>query len=331
MKICLFSSKSYDEESFKKANEAYGHSLTFHEDILCPETAQMANGFQGVCAFVNDDLRKEALENLKKEGISSIGLRCTGYNNVDVDTASDLKMQITNVPKYSPYAVAEHTAAMMLCLNRKIHRAYNHVREGNFSIEGLLGFDMHGKKAGVIGAGAIGRVLIQILQGFGCKILAYDVFQHPDLKGLYVDLPTLFKEADIISLHCPLTPETHYLINKDTISQMKPGVMVINTGRGALIETQSVIEGVKSGQIGSLGLDVYEEESLLFFRNLSHEVIQDDVFARLLTFPNVLITSHQGFFTREALTVIAETTLKNFSQMEKGESCQNSILRCDAN
>jgi D-lactate dehydrogenase len=251
-----------------------------------------------------------------------------GFNHVDLEAARDLDLTLLRVPAYSPYAVAEHAVAMILSLNRKIYRAYNRVREGNFALDGLLGFDLHGKTVGIVGTGKIGTLTAKILHGFGCRLLGYDVFPSPDCQALglqYVALPELFAASDIVSLHCPLLPETYHLINAGAIEQMKPGIMLINTSRGQLIDTKAVIKGLKSGKIGYLGLDVYEQETDLFFEDLSDRVIQDDVFQRLLTFPNVLITGHQAFFTQEALQNIAETTIGNITDFEQGRTCPNQI------
>jgi D-lactate dehydrogenase len=268
------------------------------------------------------------LKALSGYGTQLLALRSAGFNHVDLVAAETYGITVVRVPAYSPYAVAEHTVALVLALNRKIHRAYNRVREGNFDIDGLLGFDLQGSTVGVIGTGKIGAIFAQIMRGFGCTLLGYDVYQNPaclEMGLQYVSLPELFASADIISLHCPLTPESHHLINAPAVSQMKRGVMLINTSRGGLIDTQAVIDGLKSGQIGYLGLDVYEQEADLFFENLSNEVIQDDAFQRLLTFPNAIVTGHQAFFTRNALSNIAETTLANIADFERGIPCVNAV------
>jgi D-lactate dehydrogenase len=278
--------------------------------------------------FVNDQLNAETLQTLAQQGTRLIALRCAGFNNVDLKTAAELSMTVVRVPAYSPHAVAEHTLGLILALNRKIHRAYARVREGNFALEGLLGFDLNGLTAGVIGTGQIGVVVARILLGFGCKVIAYDPYPNAECEALgvaYVPLNRLLNGADIVTLHCPLTPDTHHLINEQAITEMKTGVMLINTSRGALLDTSAVIEALKSGQIGYLGLDVYEEEANLFFEDLSEKVIQDDVFSRLLTFPNVLVTGHQAFFTQNALAQIAETTLANVTAFEKGEPLKNQV------
>lgn len=328
MRVAFFSAKPYDRHFFQSANAAYGYELVFFEPRLSRETAPLAAGFFAVCVFVNDRLDQEVLEALARQGIRVIALRCAGFNNVDLFAAHRLGLPVVRVPAYSPYAVAEHTIALMLALNRGVHRAYARVREGNFSLVGLLGFDLHGRAVGIIGTGAIGSVVARILNGFGCRVLAYDLVKNPACEALgvrYVSREELFSEADIITLHCPLTPQSYHMIDEAALRLMKPGVMLINTSRGALLDTVAVIQALKTGQIGYLGLDVYEEEEDLFFEDLSNRVIQDDVFARLLTFPNVLITGHQAFFTREALSNIAETTLSNLHQVASGQPCPNEV------
>ncbi|MFQ5582655.1 MAG: 2-hydroxyacid dehydrogenase [Mariprofundaceae bacterium] len=328
MRIAVFSTKPHDKQYLQDANADFGHELVFFEPHLNHNTAPLAAGFPAVCLFVSDQADREVLEELAKNGTRLIVLRCAGFNQVDLLAAAELGLTILRVPAYSPYAVAEHTVGLMLALNRKLYRAYNRVREGNFALEGLLGFDMHGRTAGIIGTGRIGTVVSQILSGFGCRLLAFDKVQSPECKAMgvsYVPLDELFAQSDIISLHCPLLPETHHLIDDHAVSMMKDGVMLINTSRGAVVDTRAVIEGLKSGKIGHLGLDVYEEETDLFFEDLSDKIIQDDVFARLLTFPNVLITSHEGFFTRDALSNIAETTLRNATDFEAGKPSANEV------
>ncbi|MGK0673433.1 MAG: 2-hydroxyacid dehydrogenase [Halothiobacillaceae bacterium] len=328
MHVAVFSSKPYDRDSLISANVVHGHRLEFFEAALTPQTCNLAKGFEAVCVFVHDQVDAHLLRCLAGEGVRVVALRCAGFNNVDLAAARALGIQVVRVPAYSPHAVAEHAVALMLSLNRRIHRAYNRVREGNFSLNGLLGFDMHGKTVGIVGTGRIGAVLARILHGFGCVLLGTDLQENPDCLALgmrYVDREILLAESDIISLHCPLTPQTRHMIDVHSISRMKRGVMLINTGRGALIDTQAIIAGLKSGHIGALGLDVYEQEEHLFFEDHSNEIIQDDLLERLLTFPNVLVTSHQGFFTREALTAIAETTLDNLTRLERGEPCPNAL------
>jgi D-lactate dehydrogenase len=325
MKIAVFSTKPYDRTFLNAANEGHDHQITFFEPRLTTETVSLAAGYGAVCAFVNDELNADVLRALADSGTCLIALRSAGFNHVDLAAADELGMTVVRVPAYSPYAVAEHAVGLMLTLNRKIHRAYNRVREGNLALDGLLGFDLHGKTVGLIGTGKIGRITAKILRGFGCNLLAYDPYPNPEMEelgGRYVDLPELFAGSDIISLHCPLTPETYHLIDTDALAQMKDGVMLINTSRGALVDTAEVIEALKSGKVGYLGLDVYEEEADLFFEDLSDRVIQDDVFARLLTLPNVLITGHQGFFTQNALQNIAETTIDNITTFEREGGCE---------
>lgn len=327
-RIAFFDAKPYDQKSFNEMNHNFGFAISYFETKLNEQTTDLANGYDGVCAFVNDDLNGSVIDKLVAGGTKIIGLRCAGYNNVDFKAAYD-RIHVVRVPAYSPYAVAEHAVAMMLTLNRKTHKAWMRTREGNFSINGLLGFDMHGRTAGIVGTGKIARCLIAILKGFGMNVLAYDPKpdqQYASQSGItYVELPELFAAADIISLHCPLTPETTHMVNTRTIKMMKPGVMLINTGRGKLIDTVALIDGLKNGHIGSAGLDVYEEESEYFFEDKSAELITDDVLARLLTFPNVLVTSHQAFFTAEALHNIAETTLQNFREFFSGDYMANEI------
>lgn len=328
MKVAVFSSRRYDEQFFKAANAASGHELFFIENHLDPSTVPLAQGFPAVCAFVNDTLNAETIRGLAAGGTRLIAMRCAGYNNVDLKAAHAHGLKVVRVPAYSPHAVAEHVIALLMTLNRKTHKAYNRVRDGNFALEGLLGFDVHGLTVGVVGTGAIGSIVAQIFRGFGCQILAYDVVKNPvcETSGArYVTLDQLFAESDIITLHCPLTKETNHLLNRESFARMKNGVTVINTGRGALIDTEAAIEALKSGKIGHLGLDVYEEEGDLFFEDRSQSIIQDDVFMRLTTFPNVLVTGHQAFFTDTALRNIAETTLQNVADFEAGKPLKNEV------
>ncbi|BAZ31505.1 D-isomer specific 2-hydroxyacid dehydrogenase NAD-binding protein [Cylindrospermum sp. NIES-4074] len=328
MKVAVFSTKAYDRQFLTAANSPNQQDLVFFEPRLTRDTAILAAGFPAVCVFVHDQVDAPTLKILASGGTRLIVLRCAGFNNVDLTAAAELGITVVRVPAYSPYGVAEHAVGLILSLNRKIHHAYNRVRESNFSLSGLLGFNLHGRTVGIIGTGKIGLILGNIMKGFGCQLLAYDVYHNPELEALggkYVELPEIFANSDIISLHCPLMPETHHLISTEAIAQMKPGMMIINTSRGALIDTQAVIEGLKSGQIGYLGVDVYEQESELFFEDLSGEIIQDDVFQHLTTFPNVLITGHQAFFTADALRNIADTTLANMSDIEQGRPCANEI------
>jgi len=323
MKVAIFSTKRYDRVHLDAANAdakaARRHQLIYLDAHLAPETVSLAAGAEAVCVFVNDRVDAAVLAGLADLGIRAVVLRSAGYNNVDLASAERLGIAVGRVPAYSPHAVAEHTIALMLCLNRKIHRAYARVREGNFELDGLLGFDMRGRTAGIVGTGKIGLAVARILAGFGCGILAADLVEAPDIAALggdYVSLDELLARADIVSLHCPLTPATHHLIDRAAIDRMKPGVMLINTSRGGVIDTGAVIEGLKSGRIGWLGLDVYEEEADLFFEDLSGQLLQDDAFARLLTFPNVIVTGHQAFFTEDALRAIAETTIANLDALE---------------
>jgi len=319
--VAIFSTKKYDREFLNAANGSR-HQLRFFEPHLNEETAGLATGFDAVCVFVNDQVNAAVIAKLNSLGIQLIALRCAGYNNVDLAAATKHGITVVRVPAYSPYAVAEHTVALMLALNRKVHRAYNRVREGNFALDGLVGFDMRGKTVGVIGTGQIGTVVAKILTGFGCPTLAFDPLPNPTCRSLgvrYVELNELFAQSDVISLHCPLTPENEYIINNAAIARMKTGVMLINTSRGALLDTLAIIDALKSGKIGYLGLDVYEEEEEIFFEDRSGLILSDDVFARLLTFPNVIITGHQAFFTREALLNIATTTIDNITKFENNQ------------
>ncbi|MCR9118432.1 MAG: 2-hydroxyacid dehydrogenase [bacterium] len=328
MKTAVFSTKSYDSEFLGRANDQHQHDLTYHEARLTATTAELAKGSQAVCAFVNDELNADVLRVLSNCGVRVVALRCAGYNNVDLQVADELGLAIVRVPAYSPYAVAEHTAGLILALNRHIPRAHNRVRDGNFSLAGLLGFDLHGRTVGVVGTGKVGVSFAKIMAGFGCRVLAYDVYPNDACReagATYVDLSTLFAESDIISFHCPLTPETYHLVNEETLAEMKDGVMIINTSRGGIIDTRAAIQNLKRGKIGYLGLDVYEEEADFFFEDLSDRVIADDDLSRLLTFPNVIVTGHQAFFTRDALQRIAETTLQNLSDIDQGRICENAV------
>jgi len=329
VKIAVFSTKKYEQEFLTRANEGHGHTLDFFEANLDKKTCGLADRHDAICAFVNDTVDAEVIGMLADQGIKLIALRSAGFNHVDLKAAKEHGLTVARVPAYSPTSVAEHTIALMLCLNRKIHRAFNRVREGNLALDGLLGFDLNQNTVGVIGTGKIGIATVKILHGFGCRILAYDVQENEACKQLgveYVELDTLYAQSDIVTIHCPLTPDTHHLINADALSKMRDHVMLINTSRGAVIDTPAVIQALKDGKIGYLGLDVYEEEGDIFFKDLSEQVIQDDVFARLLTFPNVLITGHQAFFTREALTAIAEVTIGNVSGFEKGAIAKENTV-----
>lgn len=328
MKVAVFSTKPYDQRSLLAAG-AGQHEFLFFEARLTRDTAPLCDGARAICAFVNDTLDGPCLEVLHAAGVRFVAMRCAGYNNVDLATAQRLGIGVGRVPAYSPYAVAEHAAALILTLNRKTHRAYNRVREGNFALEGLLGFDLHGKTVGVVGTGKIGVCFARIMLGFGCEVLYYDPFPAPDMALLAaerVDLETLLSRSDVVSLHCPLLPDTRHLINPDTLAAMKRGAMLINTSRGALVDTAAAIEALKQGQLGALGLDVYEEEASLFFEDRSGQVIEDDVFARLQAFPNVVVTGHQAFFTQEALENIAHTTVDNLNEYESSGTCKNGVL-----
>lgn len=329
MKVAVFDTHRFDREALEHANAGFGHKLHFFEPRLTRETAVLAAGFDAVCSFVNDRLDDEALTILGDEGVRLIALRSAGFNHVNLETAARLGLTVVRVPEYSPHAVAEHAVALILTLNRRTHRAYNRVREANFSLDGLVGSDLYRKSVGVIGTGRIGAVMLRIMHGFGCRLLAYDVKEDmalaQEVPVRYVALQELLGESDIISLHVPLTPDTRHVIDAQALATMKRGVMLINTGRGALIDTQALVAALKRGHIGAAGLDVYEEEEGIFFEDLSDRVLQDDVLARLLTFPNTLITSHQGFLTHEALANIAETTLANIRAFERGEPLANAV------
>jgi D-lactate dehydrogenase len=317
MKITFFSTKPYDKDFFERYNQQ--HQISFYEVPLNEQSVRLAEGADVVCVFVNDKLNAEVIDSLKQYGIQLIALRCAGFNNVDMAAAREAGVKVVRVPAYSPYAVAEHALALIMTLNRKTHKAYNRVREGNFSLEKLTGFDLYRKTVGVVGTGKIGGIFARIMQGLGCKVLAYDKFPDETLSKVginYVSFGELLVQSDILSLHCPLTDLTRHLINVEAIEKMKKGVMLINTSRGGLIDTQAVVEALKNKTIAYLGIDVYEQEENIFFNDLSEEILQDDTLARLMTFPNVLITSHQGFLTEEALTQIAITTLQNISDFE---------------
>lgn len=328
MKIAFFDTHRFEQSIFKKANQNFHQQITFFETRLTEQTANLAAGYICVCAFVNDRLNEKTLQLLASGGTRLIALRSAGFNHVDLRAAELCGLRVVRVPEYSPHAVAEHTVAMILTLNRKIHRAYNRVREGNFSLDGLVGFDLNNKTVGVVGTGRIGSVLAKILTGFGCRVLAYDILKDQRLQEIgvqYVTLDELLQKSDIISLHVPLNPQTRYLIDEKALALTKRGVMLINTGRGALIDTVALIRSLKSGHIGFAGLDVYEEEEEYFFEDLSEEILQDDKLARLLTFPNVLMTSHQAFLTEEALTNIAQVTLENISEFEGGKALSHEV------
>ena len=328
MKVAVFSSKPYERRFLETFNNEAKHELHYFEESLNEHTTNLAEGFEAVCVFVSDKIDRNVIVKLDKLGVKLIDLRSTGFNNIDIGAAVEQQIKVFRVPAYSPQAVAEHAVALILTLNRKTHKSYNRVREGNFSVENLMGFNLFGKTIGVIGTGKIGATFCQIMQGFGCKIVAYDIQESDNLKEkgvVYKSLVEVLEEADIVSLHCPLTPETSQMINTTTLSKMKEGAMLINTSRGGLIKTSHVIEVLKSGHLGYLGIDVYEQEENLFFKDLSESIIQDDMIERLMSFHNVLITPHQGFFTKEAMNQIAKTTIKNFSDFENGLPSDNEV------
>ena len=328
MRIAFFSTKSYDKTFMDEANKKYKFHLSYFEAPLRSDTAILAQNADVVCVFVNDKLDEKTIHQLVDFKVGLIALRCAGFNNVDLKAAYEAGIKVVRVPAYSPYAVAEHALAMILTLNRKTHLAYDRVRQGNFSLERLMGFDLFGKTVGVVGTGKIGSIFAKIMLGIGCKVLAHDLYPNPELQKAhvqYVTLSEVFKHADIISLQCPLTPDSYHMINQKTINQMKDRVMLINTSRGGLVDAKALIRGLKSGKIGYLGLDVYEQEENLFFEDLSGSIIQDDVIARLMTFPNVLITAHQAFFTQNAMTNIAHTTLQNIQDFAEGKPLENEV------
>jgi D-lactate dehydrogenase len=329
MKIAIYNAQPYDKQYFDLYNQESGHELVYIDTHLDPATLQLCKPAAAICVFVNDPVQKPLLELMQKQGIKMLALRSAGFNHVDIRTANQLGILVANVPGYSPYAVAEHAVAMILSLVRKLVRAQARVREGNFSLNGLMGFDLHGKTVGVVGTGKIGEVFSRIMHGFGCELLGCDPVVNEKCLALgleYVAFHELCRRADIISLHCPLLPDTRHLVDDEAIAQMKTGVCLINTSRGAVIDTAAIIHGLKSGKIGYLGLDVYEEEESLFFEDHSDVILSDDVFARLLTFSNVLITGHQGYFTREAMSNIARTTLANVTEFETTGACANQLV-----
>jgi D-lactate dehydrogenase len=328
MRIAVFSTKSYDQEYFEKYAQDNEYNFSFFETPLNKDTANLTIGFDIVCVFVNDNVDLSTIEILSKNEVKLIALRCAGFNNIDIEAAKANNIKVVRVPAYSPEAVAEHAVALILTLNRKTHKAYNRVREGNFSLKNLIGFNIHGKTIGVIGTGQIGQTFCRVIKGFGCKIIAFDIFKSQELidSGVtYLPLDAVFKQSDILSLHCPLNPDTKHIINDQSIALMKKGVMIINTSRGALINTVDVIKGLSNRKIGYLGIDVYEQEEKLFFEDLSERIIQDDLILRLNSFPNVLITSHQAFFTKEAMDEITCTTLENINAFEKNLPLENEV------
>lgn len=323
MRILFFSSKSYDKQFFNQHNEAHGHQLEYLETHLGPHIVNAIDGQEAVCVFVNDKVNAEVLAALAAKGVRIVALRCAGFNNVDLEEAKRLGIRVCRVPEYSPEAVAEHTVAMILTLIRKTHKAYNRVREQNFALNGLLGFNLHGKAVGVVGTGKIGKAFARIMKGFGCQVLAFDPYPDTAFDMVeYVPLNELLSRSDIASLHCPLTPDTRYIINRETLALMKAGVTLINTSRGALLNTHDVIEALKQRHVAYLGIDVYEQEEHLFFKDLSERIIEDDTIQRLMSFPNVLVTAHQAFFTDEALTEIAQVTLESITALANGQEPQ---------
>jgi len=328
VKIAFFNTKQYDQEYFDRANQNGTHQIRYFSSHLNLESTSLINDEKVVCAFINDNLNADVLHKLKHKGIELIALRSAGFNHVDMACAKKLSIPVVRVPAYSPYSVAEHAVGLLLCLNRGIHRAHNRIREGDFSLRNLMGFDLHGKTVGIIGTGKIGQSFCNIMLGFGCNVIAYDVVHNQQCvnSGVkYTTLDNLLSQADVISLHCPLTPETYHLLDQTALAKMRDGVTIINTSRGKLVDTKAIINALKNGKVGLLGLDVYEEEEALFFEDFSAKGIQDDMLARLTTFPNVIVTSHQGFFTQEAMLNIAQTTLSNISQFEQDGSVQNGV------
>ena len=328
MKIAVFSTKPYDRQFLDAANAAEGHELQYFEAALGPESVALAAGHAGVCIFVNDVANAGVLEALRDGGTALVALRCTGFNNVDLGAAARLGVKVVRVVDYSPHSVAEHAVALLLAINRKTHRAYNRTRDSNFSLDGLMGFDLHGKTAAVVGTGKIGRVFARIMLGFGCNVLGYDTSPSAEFEALgarYAASGEIGANADIISLHCPLTPETYHIVDAASLARMKPGALLVNTSRGGLVDTEAAIEALKTGQLGGLALDVYEQEAALFFRDLSGTIVTDDVLQRLLAFPNVIVTGHQAFLTREAITTISETTLRSVSEFARKSPLTNEV------
>lgn len=328
MKAAVFATKGYDRASFEKMNEQFGHELSFYESKLTPKTAVLAAGYEAVCVFVNDQVNRDTITQLVAGGTRIIATRTAGYNQIDLQAAEEMGLTVVRVPAYSPNAISEFTVGLILTLGRQIHRAYNRVRDNNFELDGLQGIEIYNKTIGVFGVGRIGLTVLQNLSGFGATLLAYDPYRNPEAAKLatyFDDFLEMVSQCDIITLHLPLTPDTHHLINANTIAHLKDGVFIVNTSRGGLLDTQAVIDGLKSGKIGYLAIDVYEIEGDLFFQDLSNEVVQDDTFSRLQTFPNVLVTGHQAFLTDRALRNIAETTLQNLTQLEETGQCDNVV------
>lgn len=329
MRVAVFSAKKYERELLNVANKAYGHELVYFDSLLEPETALLAAGFVAICVFVNDRANAQAIDILAGSGTRLIATRSTGFNHIDLEAAREHGIAVVRVVDYSPYSVAEFAVGLLLSLNRKIHRAYNRTRDGNFELEGLMGFDFHGRCVGTIGMGKIGRVFARIMRGFDCDILGYDKFSNSEFiaaGGRYASLDEICERADIISLHCPLTPETYHIMNATTLATMKPGALLVNTSRGGLIDTEAAIEALKGGRLGGLAIDVYEQEADLFFQDLSSEIIADDVIQRLVSFPNVIVTGHQAFFTREAVGKIVATTLESIADFEAHRPLRNQVV-----
>lgn len=329
MRIAFFDTHRFDRAAFERVNASFGHGIEFLEPRLTSRTAALAKGSDAACSFVNDSVDADAIAALASGGVQLVLLRSAGFNHVDLAAARRAGVRVTRVPEYSPWAVAEHAVALVMALNRKIHRAHARVREWNFSLDGLVGFDLHGKTAGIVGTGKIGAAAARIFLGFGCRVLAFDLRRDESLEKAgvrYTELAEIYRESHVVSLHVPLTPQTRHLVGRDALAAMRPGVMLVNTGRGALIDSRALLEALKRGHVGAAGLDVYEEEEAVFFRDLSDEVVQDDVLARLLTFPNVIVTSHQAFLTTEALDAIATTTLESARAFERGEPLRNEVV-----
>lgn len=325
-KAAFFDTRPYDREWFSKLDKSF--EIKFFEEKLNPENADLAKGFDAAIAFVNDTINRNTIEALAAGGVKVLAMRCAGYNNIDFKAAYDNNLKVLRVPVYSPYAVAEHAMALLLTLNRKIHRAYNRTRDFNFSLNGLTGFDLHGRTMGVIGTGKIGQIFIKICQGFGMRVIAYDPYPIENAGFEYVDLDTLYRESDAVSLHCPLTDSTHHILNADAFSKMRTGVYIINTSRGGLIDSEALLEAIKSRKIAGAGLDVYEEEASFFFEDRSDTIINDDTLARIITLPNVILTSHQAFLTNEALKNIAEVTIANLEDFFAGKPLKNEVCYC---
>ena len=328
IKVAFFDAKPYDKPAFEKLAEERGLKIKYFETRLTEDTVNLARGYDAVCVFVNDSVTAEVIESLVEFGVKIIALRCAGFNNVDIKSAKD-KIKVVRVPAYSPYAVAEHTMALLLTSIRRIHKSYIRTRDFNFSLSNLTGFDLHGKTVGVVGTGKIGRVFIDICKGFGMKVLCYDKYPNPEVEDgktvVYAPIDRLFEESDVISLHCPLTEETYHLIDEKSLEKCKKGVVILNTSRGALVDAEALLAGIKSRKVGAACLDVYEEESDLFFEDKSGHIMEDDVLARLISMPNVIVTSHQAFLTEEALSAIAEVTVENITQVLSGGKCQNEV------